>query len=505
MIVAIIVYVLIVTLPLLAAAALTEKVLRLWKWPVRGAWAVAGLAIVLVGGRTILQQMTPAQAAASITSIRVVHLIDHASVSRLADLRLAAQQVILFPRVAATYAAHAAGAAQNRILAALWCVTSIAMLVFIGLVYVRVWRASRGWKATEFAGQQVRVAPHAGPAVVGIFRPEIVVPRRMLGSGQEISQLVIMHETEHQNARDPLLLAAMWALVALIPWHPGAWYCLARTRLAIELDCDARVVERGASLRTYTELLLNQASIRLGKPAHLWLGATSLLEPSSHLERRLNAMIPRNDPSLAPRPVARYLRTLSYLAIVSTIAVAACESHVPTAADISGLDAASAETNARKASIIDGQPITFYVDNVKVSADSAHAIDAKSISSIRVMKGSKLASGNQIWITVPDSVYHVRAMDSGRVDGNHEKTISLQMTRAPLSGPMPDQSTMTARRKQPFTGAVTIDGVASDLAAMNAIDPNQIASIDVFKGAAALQQSTDPRAKDGLIRITLKH
>ncbi len=498
MIAAIIVYVLIVTLPLLAAAALTGKILRLWTWPVRGAWAVAALAIVLVGGRTILQQMTPAQAAASITSIRDMHLIDHASVSRLADLRLVAKQVILFPRVAAVYAAHAVGPTQDRILAALWCVTSIAMLAFICLVYVRVWRASRDWKVTEFAGQQVRVAPHTGPAVIGLFHPEIVVPSRMLESDLQISNLVIMHETEHQNARDPLLLAAMWALVALIPWHPGAWYCLARTRLAIELDCDARVVGRGASLRTYTELLLNQASIRLGKPAHLWLGATSLLEPSSHLERRLNAMILSNDPSHSG-PIARCLRTLAYFAVVSTVAIAACESHVPTAADISGLDAASAETNARNATLFDGQPVTFYVNNVRVSADSAHAITAADISTVTI---SKNGSQQVRMITVPYARSYFTGGDTLSAGSGTANTFYFKV-RAP--GATGGQSTTTEAQKRPFVGAVIIDGVASDLTAMKSIDPSRIASIDVVKGPAAMQQSTDPRARDGLIRITLKH
>lgn len=502
---AIVVYILIVTLPLIGAAALMEKMLRLWKWPVRGAWAATAIAILLVGGRTAVQQMAPAQAPLAIGSTSGPTAIRLTDASAMARLGRVASTVISFPRSAAAYTAHAVGPAQSRAFTMVWCVASAAMLIFVCIVYARVWYMARRWKVTEFAGQVVRVAPHAGPAVIGLFRPEVIVPHWMLEYGASDSKLVVMHETEHQRARDPLLLATMWTLVALIPWHPGAWYCLARTRLAIELDCDARVVRRGASLRTYAELLLNQARVRLAAPAHLWLGATSLLEPSSHLERRLNAMIPHNDPSLAPRPVMRYLRTLSYLAIVSTIAIAACESHVPTAADISGLDAASAETNARKASIISDQPVTFYVDNAKVSADSAHSIDAKSISSIRVMKGSKLASGDQIWITVPDSIYHVRAMDSVTADGNHEKTFSVRMNTAPLSGPVPDRSTMTARQKQPFAGAVTIDGVASDLAAMKAIDPSQIASVDVFKGPAALEQSTDPRAKDGLIRITLKH
>jgi len=500
---AIVVYVLIVTLPLIGAAALTEKMLRLWKWPVRGAWLATAIAIVLVGGRTVMQQMTPPQAALIVTPISSATSMHHVDAGAIAILRNVADNAISFPRSAAAYAAQVVGPAQSRVLATLWCVATAGMLIFVCIVYARVWYAARSWKVADFAGQTVRVAPQAGPAVIGLFRPEVVVPHWMLEYDADDSKLVVMHETEHQRARDPLLLAAMWTLVALIPWHPGAWYCLARTRLAIELDCDARVVRRGASLRTYAELLLNQARVRLVAPTQLWLGATSLLEPSSHLERRLNAMIPLNDPSLAPRPITRYLRTLSYLAVVSTIAVAACESHVPTAADVSGLDAASAETNARKVSIIDDKPVAFYVNDAKVSADSAHAIDAKSISSIRVLKDDKLASGNQIWITVPDSVYRVRTLDQVRTDGSHEKTFQPDMAQP--SRQVPDQPIMSTRQKQPFTGLFMIDGVASDIAALKKIDASTIATVDVIKGPAAMERYSDPRAKDGVIVVTLKH
>lgn len=483
---------------------LTERMCRLWKWPVRGAWLAAGLAIALIGGRTVVQQIVPQQTP-TLIEIRNVNVVDHVRLGTMDRIRRVAGGVTSFPRSVAAYAAHKTGPTQNRILAMLWSGASILMLAFVCIIYARVWYATRRWRVTRFAGENVRVAPYAGPAVVGLFRPEIVVPDWMLESGAEDSQLVIMHETEHRNARDPLLLAAMWAFVAMFPWHPGAWYCLARIRLAIELDCDARVVRSGASLRTYAELLLNQAKARLGAPVRLWLGATSLLEPSSHLERRLNAMILPNDPSITSRPVVRYLRTLSYLAIVSTVAIAACESHVPTAADISGLDAASAETNARKASIIADQPVTFYVDNVKVSADSAHAIDAKNISSIRVTKRSQLSGGDAIWITVPDSQYRIRALDTVVADGSHPKTLSIRMRTPQPGGAAPGQPGVVVRQKQPFSGVVMIDGVVSDLAAMNSIDPSKIASVDVFKGPAAMQQSSDPRAKDGIISITLKH
>ena len=493
MIAAVVVYVLIVTLPLIGAAALTERAFRLWSWPVRGVWALTLVATVLLSARAVVHQLTPSHAPLQITSIHATLGVAAPAAGVLEDVTRFANGLMSFPRSIAGDVAHAAGPSQDRILVALWCVASITMLAFICFVYARVWSERLRWQLAEFGGQRVHVAPHAGPAVVGLFRPEIVVPRWMLESEPEVRGLVVMHEAEHRNARDPLLLAAMWALVALIPWHPGAWYCLARTRLGVELDCDARVIRRGAPLRAYAQLLINQARVRLAAPIHVWLGATSLLEPSSHLERRLTAMIHPDHNSSAPEPLVRFLRTASLFAVASTVAFAACESHVPTAADISGLDAASAEVNARKASIFDGQPVTFYVNNARVSSDSAHAIAASAIRTVTIMK-----NGSQ----------QVRIMTVPAAGGDSLAAADQpgQMLRRHFEpGTSPEQSGTPGKRMQAFAGVVVIDGVTSDVAALKSLDPSRIATIEVIKGPAAMQQSSDPRARDGIIRITLKH
>lgn len=527
MTVAIVVYMLIVTVPLVGAAILTERLCRLWSLPVRGAWAVAALLIMLVGARTMSQQLVAPQATFSITAINGTHSSPTIAVSRLARLRNAAAEVMSLPRDDAAYVAHTVGPSENRAFVVLWIVMSVAMLALLCVVYTKVWRARRSWRVVDFVGQRVRVAPHAGPAVVGLFRPEIVVPRWVLDTQSEDSRLIVMHEMEHRTARDPLLLAAMWALVALFPWHPGAWYCLARTRLAIELDCDARVVGRGASLRTYAQLLVNQASARLGAPMHLWLGATSLLEPSTHLERRLRAMIVPQSSNTGRRSFTRYLRTASYMAIVSTIAIAACESHVPTAADISGLDAASAQTDAAKMFTLTSDSLqpSFYVDGVAVTGEKARQIAADSIASIRIvrpdgatgvrqvriltlktMNGTKLESRTDTLVAtalpLAGGTVMLRTTPDGKFIASHTDTVSLQA--------FPRRSVRLVTGKSSEATSLSdvlifIDGVQSDAAAFKAINPDRIATIDVQKGPAAMKQSTDPRAKNGIIRITLEH
>lgn len=497
MTVAIIVYILIVTAPLVGAAILTERLCRLWSLPVRGAWSVAALLIVLIGGRTLTQQLIAPQAVTAITAINVANVAAPTTMSRVASIQVVANELMSLPRNAAAYTAHVVGPAQNRSLLILWCVMSAAMLALICFVYTRVWYARRAWNIVDFAGHTVRVAPHAGPAVVGLFNPEIVVPRWVLEARPEDSHLIVMHEMEHKAARDPLLLAAMWGLVALVPWHPGAWYCLARTRLAIELDCDARVVGRGASLKTYAQLLVNQARERLAAPMHLWLGATSLLEPSSHLERRLRAMIVPNTPRPARRTFARYLRAASYVAIVSTAVIAACESHVPTAADISGLDAASAQKNAARAFVSDGKQPTFYLNGVAVSEGRAKAIAADSIGSIRIVRAKQPAGEQQVRIVTIDKLKQDGTLLSSHTDTVTFKMLPRDRAHVVVLG-LADKISVS-------DVAITIDGVVADAAAYKALNPNDIATVDVIKGPAALKESTDPRAKNGLIRITLRH
>jgi len=532
MTVAIIVYILIVTVPLIAAAALTEKLLRLWSLPVRGAWAVTALLIALIGGRTVTQQLIAPHAPLSITGINIAATGQTTAIGSTSLLLAASHELMSMPRTAAAYASHLVGPTPNISLAILWLIMSGVMLALIFVVYSRVRHARQQWSFVDFAGHRVRVAPNTGPAVVGIFRPEIVVPRWMLDGHPDDSQLIIMHEMEHRCAHDPVLLAAMWGLVALFPWHPGAWYCLARIRLAIEIDCDARVVGKGASLKNYAQLLVNQARARLGAPTHLWLGATSLLEPASHLERRLRAMVTPDNKDSAKQPYMRALRSASYIALVSTLAIAACESHVPTAADISGLDATSAQQNVSRAFTTDQQQSTFYVNGVAVSADKAKAISSDSIATISVVRSKQPGGEQQIRLL---TLSGVALGQNGKAMGSHTGTLVFKSFPAAITlrstdeaSPTPSgarQVFLTQRVTASTTGGTVkfhpigeavlttpgahplflINGVVATTAQFKAINPSNIASVEVTKGAAALKQYTDPQAQNGVVSITLKH
>lgn len=167
-----------------------------------------------------------------------------------------------------------------------WAAMTLAVLLWIattrGLV---AWRRRR-WPERELLGERVLMPADFGPAVVGTIAPRVVVPHwvRTLGATQQ--RLILAHELAHLRARDPLLLDAALLIVAAAPWNPLLWWQLRELRLAIEFDCDQRVLAAGASPVDYASTLLD-CSLQRCAPFAV---TTAMAEPASTLERRIEAM-----------------------------------------------------------------------------------------------------------------------------------------------------------------------------------------------------------------------
>jgi len=145
---------------------------------------------------------------------------------------------------------------------------------------------ARSWPAERIDGIDVRVAAHVGPAVVGAFKPKIVVPRWLLEVSPLERAMALAHEREHVSAHDPLLFQMAMVLVAVAPWNFPLWWQLRRMRFAIEVDCDRRVLRGGCGTKEYGEMLLS-----IGQRQHAWVpGALALTEKTSQLERRIRVM-----------------------------------------------------------------------------------------------------------------------------------------------------------------------------------------------------------------------
>ena len=103
-----------------------------------------------------------------------------------------------------------------------------------------------------------------GPAIVGLFRPRVVLPAWVADVEASKQRLILAHEEEHRRAGDGILRFAMATLLIVIPWNPFLWLHYRRLCLAIELDCDHRVVQRLPDRRWHYGDLLVRAAARRG-------------------------------------------------------------------------------------------------------------------------------------------------------------------------------------------------------------------------------------------------
>ncbi|MDE2877809.1 M56 family metallopeptidase [Candidatus Palauibacter soopunensis] len=153
-----------------------------------------------------------------------------------------------------------AGVGMEDSLGALWVVGSIFVLVLFALLCLRLRRLRTTWEPRDVCGEEVLRSEKFGPAVVGLIRSRIVLPSWAFGLGKKELEMVVLHEREHVRACDPILLTVGLLLAALSPWNPAVWWSLARLRLAVEGDCDRRVLARGTPARSYARLLLTVAA-----------------------------------------------------------------------------------------------------------------------------------------------------------------------------------------------------------------------------------------------------
>ncbi len=182
------------------------------------------------------------------------------------------------------------GAAVNTSLIIVWMLASliVAARMILGLERVKRVRASA--KRRTIDGVPVLLTDDLGPAIVGIVEPAVLLPRAVLALDESLRRIVLRHEEEHRRARDPWIVLGAAIAVAIMPWNLPLWFIARRARLALELDCDARVIAAGTSPKQYAQLLLLISQ----RPAVAIL-APMLVASTSHLERRIIAMTARRN------------------------------------------------------------------------------------------------------------------------------------------------------------------------------------------------------------------
>jgi TonB-dependent SusC/RagA subfamily outer membrane receptor len=365
-----------------------------------------------------------------------------------------------------------------------WAVATLLVTSTFVVAYCRLRRARRAWPVVDLHGHRVRLSPSVGPIVVGIVRPEIIVPRWVLARSIDEQRMILGHEAAHVRAGDHLLLGAACALVGVMPWNPAFWIILSRVRLAIEVDCDARVLRGdGVSPRSYGSLLIDVAE----HASPVRLAATALADDASHLHQRILAMQPR-------RLTHALLRGASVAVIGVAGLLVACEAKMPTAADVQQMDARSAERDAQKLGMLPADSsVVWSVDGIVSSEAVAKAISRDSIAAVEVGKFEGRAHiyvttkvGQKVGFATKPETLRVARRRAGHVDDSVAVIRKLQTAAASEATPI-----------------LFIDGVRADVSALKTIDRTRIDRVEVLKGPLALGlYGAD--ASNGVIVITTK-
>jgi hypothetical protein len=283
------VYLLTISVLLLLAALIAEWMLIRWRRPARVVWSAALLLCVALPFLPSLPDPVPASAGPVESSSHPVVGRDDHPVGSTLRVWVPAFSV---PR-SWFYAASLAAAG----------------LLFSGWALLLL-RAGR-WTRDTLDGTVVLRAPATGPAVVGFFRPLIVVPDWAFGLPPHQRRMLLAHEQSHIDARDPLLLFLSALVVVAMPWNPLLRCGLQRLRGAIEIDCDRRVLSAGEQADDYARCLVDSVVLAAGPmPA---VGSLSL--SSSHLERRVHLM-------LHPRRAFKVVSAVMALAVVALVSSA---------------------------------------------------------------------------------------------------------------------------------------------------------------------------------------
>ena len=282
------IYVIVVSLILGGAALAAERSAHLRGAPTRWLWGaslIASLALPVAMTSVSIQIPRPLGAIAQSTPQDTIPL---RQITGGAWRQMTGGAAL--PSIGLGAETERGAAAEARLDAFLtWGWTAAAGLMLLVILFngAALYRRKRDWETQVMAGAPVFMSDDVGPAVVGLFRPRIVVPRWITGAEPQAQTLVVAHELSHLDAGDAQLLALAILLIVAMPWNLPLWWQLRRLRFAIEMDCDARVLRGGHDVAAYGETLVMVGERQSGRVAVV----AAMSEPRPFLEQRIRKML----------------------------------------------------------------------------------------------------------------------------------------------------------------------------------------------------------------------
>ena len=479
-----------------AAARAAEYGLRVYRLPARLVWAVAmcvTVALPFIG--LLLPSSAPGVPKSDVVGAAVPATVMTAPAG-----------------VSETFSSvGSALEALDMPLVVLWVALSATLLGLLLWSSGRLMRERRSWRHARLGDSPVLLSRETGPAVVGFFNSSVVIPNWVLEAESDLQQVISRHEEQHVRAGDLRLWLTFLVVNALVPWNIALWWQLRRLSLAIEADCDRRVLDRGVDVHHYGSLLL-EVRRRTNSSA---LPALAFTRNKSALAWRVHLMTwnPRN----------RLGRALAAAVATGVLALLACETPLPEQLEQGPPESAAVgqqvlgETTALDLAIpvepgdtgvLDLAMPLVLLDGDLVAAESLETVVADdgrrglrlphlhispdAIERIGVIKGAQA-----------QSLYGEKAANGVIVITTHD-TVPDQPDPAPPEAVVPE-----GMPKEPLSEALSrkpillIDGEVVGREAVEALDPKDIERVEVLKGPAA-EALHGERAANGVIKITTR-
>ncbi len=491
MIVQLMVFGLVTATLLVLAAAAAEAGLRVYGRSARWVWIVAlagSIALPLAG-------------------LATPHREPVGSNSLVGGLVSRVETLVLPPMVGSVAAPEPWSAKMDTPLLAVWCAMTGGLIVLFLRSAQRLARERRGWDRVSVGGSTAWLSADVGPAVVGISAASVVIPAWVLELEHDFQRLISLHEEEHLRAGDLPLMIGGLLLVLLAPWNPALWWQLRRLRLAVEADCDERMLRRGVDVLAYSSLLLEVGS----RSAHHHLPALTFIEQTSSLARRIHLM--------TWKPRMRLARAVSAAALAVMFGLLACETPTVSIVETQMPDASLVAEGADTSFVFlqevvgDNEEPVFVLDGVIVPRGMIDDIEPRNVEAIEVIKGEavKQLYGDR-------AANGVVAITTGQENPDAMSIAEMQTPKARLLAEAAEGTATTVRSGNPVVlvrgegesevaesqPLFVIDGVIVGLAPqLLDIGSPDIASIEVIKGEAAKQLYGD-RAANGVVIITTK-
>jgi TonB family protein len=364
MILAWMVYCLVISLLIGCSARVLEYGLNLYGRPIRWVWAGAILGALALPVVTYLVPGDGPLAPALLAPFATVSVMDLLTMEPVSH-QLSSLSLNL-----------------DRLVLGLWLVGSALLLAFYVRAYLRLREERKEWPGGRVCGRDVSLSRAIGPAVGGFFRSFIVVPTWVLDLNDEQQLMIVLHEEEHLRAWDHRLLVAASLLLFLVPWNLPLWFHFRRLHLAVELDCDRRVLEGHADRRTYGEVLLEVGRRTSG----LIVLPAALSERRHQLERRVRNM---------SRKVAKHRgKKLTVAAIAAGALIAlACETPTPQ-----GEDSPVVPTEVTPS--LDEGPVFTPMTEMPSLTNRSEALQAVERNYPKLLRDAGIGGKVNVWILI---------------------------------------------------------------------------------------------------------